>query len=328
MLNNLCLQFNRIGVGSGFIKHKFSDFFLVICAIILFLSAPVQVVEAADTVTFAPTMVSPVWSYYPDGLTPFSDDITSMPGNIDSAIFKNQYFYAPFHGTIETYSNNSMVGGYSYSGTFGVKFAILWDPAEANLRGVNGGKIIAKETYLMVDSVEFVIDGTSYSPFLTKTSVREGTAYYTVKDLYASANNRFLVRIHVSGYSWFDLGRSTRSGIIDRTYVSVNPNVTALDGYSVTGTTSGFKDNLTDFDQSMNEGSSKENQLTDQAFDHINSYEFSDLSSGAGMASALSFYSSVVMAGYTSLGDFKQLFGIVFALIIIVVILRIRRDSS
>lgn len=308
---------------------KLKRFFLTVASTVtlfLFFCIPSF---AADTVTFAPTMVSPVWSYYPDGFTPYSDDITSMPGNLDSAIFKNQYFYAPFHGTIETYSTASMLGGYSYSGTFGIKFAILWDPAEANLRGVNGGEIIAKETYLMVDSVEFVIDGTTYSPFLTKTSVREGTAYYTMKDLYASSNNRFLVRINVSGYSWFDLGRSTRSGIIDRTYVSVNPNVTALDGYSVTGTTSGFKDNLTDFDNSMNEGSQKEDALSNKAIDDINSFEFKDIKDDSSILSSLTFYSSVINLAYGSLGSTVQtLFAVSFGVLIVIFILRIRRDSS
>lgn len=308
---------------------KLKRFFLtVVSTVTLFLFFCIPSL-ASDSVTFTPTMVSPVWSYYPDGFTPYTDDITSMPGKLDDAIFKNQYFYAPFHGEIQTYSDASMLGGYSYSGTFGIKFAILWDPAEASLRGVNGGSIIAKETYLMVDSVEFVIDGTSYSPFLTKTSVREGTAYYTLKDLYASADNRFLVKIHVSGYSWFDLGRSTRSGIIDRTYVQVNPNVTSLSGYSVTGTTSGFKDNLTDFDNSLNEGSQKENALSNKAIGDINSFEFKDIKDDSSILSSLTFYSSVINLAYGSLGSTVQtLFAVSFGVLIVIFILRIRRDSS
>ena len=308
---------------------KFSCFLSAIAVFVTVFAFSCIPSFAADTVTFTPTMVSPVWSYYPDGFTPYSDDITSMPGTLDDAFFKQQYFYAPFHGEIQTYSDNSMLGGYSYSGTFGVKFAITWDPAEANLRGVDGGAIIAKETYLMVDSVEFVIDGTSYSPFLVKTSVREGTAYYTFKDLYASANNRFLVKIHGSGYSWFDLGRSTRSGIIDRTYVQIDPNVTALSGYSATGTTSGFKDNLTNFDNAMNEGSKKEDDLSNKALEDINSFEFKDINDDSSILSSLTFYSSVINLAYGSLGSTVQtLLAVSFGVLIVIFILRIRRDSS
>lgn len=308
---------------------KFSRFLSTISVFVTVFAFSCVPSFAADTVTFVPTMVNPVWSYYPDGFTPFSDDITSMPGTLDDAIFKKQYFYAPFHGEIQTYSDSLMPGGYSYSGTFAIKYGILWDPAVASLRGVDGGKIEAKDTYLMVDSVEFVIDGTSYSPFLTKTSLREGTAYYTLKNLYASANNRFLVKIHVSGYSWFDLGRSTRSGIIDRTYVQIDPNVTSLSGYSVTGTTSGFKDNLTDFDNSMSEGSQKEDTLTNKAFGDINSFEFKDIKDDSSILSSLTFYSSVINLAYGSLGStVRTLFAVSFGVLIVIFILRIRRDSS
>lgn len=80
------------------------------------------------------------------------------------------------------------------------------------------------------------------------------------------------------------------------------------------------------FDDQMSEGSSKENNLTSFALTNVDSFELSDPSSGSGMASALSFYSAVVTAGYVSLGDFQNLFVISLVIIVIMVLLRIRRN--
>lgn len=284
---------------------------------------------ASNTVDFRPTMANPLWSYYPGEFSFYKDNIRSIPGKIDNSYYSQDTVYAPFDGIVESYSNQSMLGGYSYSGTFAVNFSINYDDAMANITG-SGTKIEAKSTWAQVDKVEFVIDGNTYSPFLTKTSLTSGTAYLNVKDLYASADNRFIVKVYLSGYSWFNIGSSDHHGYIDRTYVQVNPNVSWVsNSYVIHGTTSGFKDNLTNFDNSMNEGSQKEDALTDKAIGDVNSFEFKDIKDDSSILSSLTFYSSVINLAYGSLGgSIQTLFAISFGVLIVIFILRIRRDSS
>ena len=284
---------------------------------------------AADSVDFKPTLYNPTWSYYPGDFSFYKDNIRIIPGEIDNSYYSQDTVYSPFDGLVESYSNQSMLGGYSYSGTFAVKFSINFDNAIANITG-SGTKIESKSTWMQVNKVEFVIDGNTYSPFLTKTSLTSGTAYLNVKDLYASADNRFIVRVYVSGYSWFNTGSSDHHGFIDRTYVQVNPNVSWVsDSYVIHGTTSGFKDNLTNFDNAMQEGSKKEDTLSNKAIGDINSFEFKDIKDDSSILSSLTFYSSVINLAYGSLGSTVQtLFAVSFGVLIVIFILRIRRDSS
>lgn len=289
---------------------------------------------AADTVEFYPQFANPKWNYYIDSIQPYSDAITLQNGSSADTVFSDQYVYTTFKGTIESYSTTSMLGGYSYSGTLGIKFLASFPYATATLdNGATVGTTTAKPnsvTYGQVDSVELIIDGTSYSPFLTKTALNEGVCYYTVKDLYASADNRVIVRLHVSGYTVFDLGRANTHHALDRVFVKCEPNVySAGSAYKLRGTTSGFKDNLSDFDNSMNEGSQKENVLTDKAIGDVNSFEFKDINDDSSILSSLTFYSSVINLAYGSLGGTIQtLLGISFGVLIVIFILRIRRDSS
>lgn len=284
---------------------------------------------AADTVDFRPTLYNPTWSYYPGEFSFYKDNIRGIPGNIDTAYYSRDIVYAPFDGVVESYSNESMLGGYSYTGTFAVNFSINYDNAIANITG-SGTKIESKSTWAQVDRVEFIIDGNTYNPFLTKTSLTSGVAYLNVKDLYASADNRFIVKVYLSGYSWFNIGSTDNHGFIDRTYVQVNPNVSWVsNSYLIHGTTSGFKDNLTNFDQSMNEGSQKEDALTDKAIGDVNSFEFKEIKDDSSILSSLTFYSSVISLAYGSLGGTIQtLLAISFGVLIVIFILRIRRDSS
>lgn len=289
---------------------------------------------AADTVEFYPEFANPKWNYYIDSVQPYSDGITLEKGSVADSVFSDQYVYTTFKGTIESYSTTSMLGGYSYSGTLGIKFLASFPYATATLdNGTTVGTTTAvpnSVTYGQVDSVELIIDGTSYSPFLTKTALNEGVFYYTVKDLYASADNRVIVRLHVSGYTVFDLGRANTHHALERVYVKCEPNVFSNgSSYKLHGTTSGFKDNLSDFDNSMNEGSQKEDALSNKAIEDINSFEFKDIKDDSSILSSLTFYSSVINLAYGSLGSTIQtLFAVSFGVLIVIFILRIRRDSS
>lgn len=99
--------------------------------------------------------------------------------------------------------------------------------------------------------------------------------------------------------------------------------------FGVTGTTTGFNDNLGNFNDSMTEGSQKENNLTDKALGDLNSFEFKDIKDDSSILSSLTFYSSVINLAYGSLGSTIQtLFAVSFGVLIVIFILRIRRDSS
>lgn len=95
-----------------------------------------------------------------------------------------------------------------------------------------------------------------------------------------------------------------------------------------TNNSDAFNSHQSDFSSAYDTAQATEDSFTSSAFNNVNSFDFFDPSSGSGMASALSFYSAVVTAGYTSLGDFKNLFIISLVIIVIMVLLRIRRDSS
>lgn len=313
---------------------KFSRFLTTIAVFMTVFAFSCIPSFAADTVDFYPEFANPKWNYYIDSIQPYSDGITFENGSAADSVFSDQYVYTTFKGTIESYSTASMLGGYSYSGTFGIKFLASFPYATATLDdGSTVGTTTAKPnsvTYGQVDSVELIVDGTSYSPFLTKTSLNEGVCYYTVKDLYVSANNRVIVRLHVSGYTVFDLGRANTHHALDRVYIKCEPNVYSVgSAYTLQGTTSGFKDNLSNFDNSMNEGTQKEDALSDKAIGDINSFEFKDIKDDSSILSSLTFYSSVINLAYGSLGSTVQtLFAVSFGVLIVIFILRIRRDSS
>lgn len=319
MISEFCLQFNSMRAGSGSGCRKLSELFLVLCAIILFLGAPVQVVEAASTVTFIPEWQQTSYYYTVDRIIPARNHDSAGDWN-DFYIFWSGYSYA--------YSSNKLEGGYTYNGYVAVDYDVL-----CNTTFGTSSHFTGKTDNLTVLTPTLIFDNSTLpNSWNERRGDSSGRTWFLFKDLYVSGTDRVLFRFDFKGYTYvrnINMAVDHNFGIPDFK-VNIQTDVIKYkpESYSLIGTTEGFNDNLTDFDNSMQQGSNAENNLTDTALGHINSYEFSDLSSGSGMASALSFYSSVVMAGYTSLGDFKQLFGIVFALIIIVVILRIRRDSS
>lgn len=313
---------------------RFSRFLTTIAVFVFAFAFSCIPSFAAETVEFYPEFANPKWNYYIDSIQPYSDGITLQNGSSADSVFSDQYVYTTFRGIIESYSTASMLGGYSYCGTLGIKFSAIFPYATATLdNGANVGTTTSKPnsvTYGQVDSVELIIDGTSYSPFLTKTALNEGTFYYTVKDLYASADNRVIVRLHVSGYSVFDLGRANTHHALERVFVKCEPHVYSVgSSYKLRGTTSGFKDNLSDFDNSMNEGSQKEDALSNKAIGDVNSFEFKDIKDDSSILSSLTFYSSVINLAYGSLGgSIQTLIAISFGVLIVIFILRIRRDSS
>lgn len=319
MLNKLCLQFNSMRAGSGSGCRKFSELFLVLCAIILFIATPVQVVEAAS-VSFSPTWRDSTFTFVPEVSDSLASGIYEQgSGTGTYYTYNSNWFY--YSGTVTCSSAELLQAGYTYGGNMNVGYTIT----SSFVGGVTHDlQLIGNHCY--VTRVEVLIDGAPKEAFLGSSAL-SGDFWFPFSNTQVSTSaTRMQVRFYVRGMALIATSRaSIATAVIPRVDLKM---VLTTKSASITGKSEGFNDNINSFDQSMDAGSSAENNLTDTALDHINGYEFSDLSSGAGMASALSFYSSVVMAGYTSLGDFKQLFGIVFALIIIVVILRIRRDSS
>lgn len=283
---------------------------------------------AADTVNFTPDWYAPKWNFRP---TSISSETYYVTGNENSSqitqtIMRKRY-YVNWEGVLSCYTNNSVSGGYSYSGTLGLHFSgSANDFSPSTISGFSSGR-----SYGSIYKVGIVIDGQEYQPFLTKTALDEGTCYLTIKDLYASATNRMLVNLYFSGYTVYETSSASQySPALDNFYVSFDPLLeNAGSAYFLTGTTAGFNDNLNDFNSGMNQGSQKENNLSDKAIEDINSFEFKDIKDDSSILSSLTFYSSVINLAYGSLGSTVQtLFAVSFGVLIVIFILRIRRDSS
>lgn len=98
-------------------------------------------------------------------------------------------------------------------------------------------------------------------------------------------------------------------------------------GNSDAGNTAEYNSDLNSFNNQMASGEATESTLTDTAYLNIDSFEYEPLSSD-GMTSALTFYTAVVGAGYSSLADFQILWKISLTIIVIMVLLRIRGRGS
>lgn len=307
---------------------KFSRFLTTIVVFVTVFAFSCMPIFAADTVDFAPTWYAPTWNFR----------INSLEAGIGRKLDGTSYTYgnggaiAFWNGTVTAYTNNQLSGGYSYSGTLAVNF-------NATFNTVISGTIPSykvNSTYGSVTSVEFVIDGQSYQPFLTKTSLTGGTAYFTVKDLYVSTTSRVLLNVNFSGYTNLLPADASGNGALETNvfhlsnlYVGCTPSVTVNGSYVMHGTTSGFNDNINKFDDAMNEGTQKEDSLSNKAIGDINSFEFKDIKDDSSILSSLTFYSSVINLAYGSLGSTVQtLFAVSFGVLIVIFILRIRRDSS
>lgn len=292
-------QFKIFRSGSSSQRSLLSKLFPVLCAIIIICSP--STAYAADRVTFIPTFFSPT-SYQTCTLMTHSE--IHVPGTSSYARIQDK----AFSGCAVSYTTNILQGGYSYSGTLGVNVSLS----------------IANMNFYNIDSVSFIIDNQEYFPFCVQNNSTSLTAYLSLNALYVSSSSRILVRTYWHGTNYYNSDSSTSTMPAEISYICTATNVS--DSYRLTGTTSGFVDDISSFDDQMTEGSSKENNLTGSALTNVDSFELADPSSGSGMASALSFYSAVVTAGYVSLGDFQNLFVISLVIIVIMVLLRIRRS--
>lgn len=296
-------RFKIFRSGSSSQRSLLSKLFPVLCAIIIFCSP--LTAYAADTVTFVPEFFNPT-NYTTVVSVNTSEATLGTPVNGSNYV---RYMHAQYSGRACSYTTASLPGGYSYSGTLGIKTTLS----------------VPKLGVYSIDSVVFVIDNQEYYPFCTQSNNTTVQAYLSVKDLVVSSSSRILVYTYWHGY---DSANSIASDSnAPKTSITFSSTVTMLgSGYKLEGTTSGFVDDISSFDDQMTEGSSKENNLTSSALTNVDSFELADPSSGSGMASALSFYSAVVTAGYVSLGDFQNLFIISLVIIVIMVLLRIRRS--
>ena len=274
---------------------------------------------AVETSHWTPYFVNPKWSAYPGTFTIYDDGITQE----SNATFTNRYVYASFDSMIESYSDDSLPGGFTYNGTIGFSVSLSVPSATVNFTDLTSFTGYSN-LWAMIDKVEVVIDGQTYVPFLTKTALDKATAYLTVNDLYVTTSSRVLVRVYWSGYSVIELGRANTHKAPYRVYATAYSGVVSLgSNYSLNGTTEGFKDNLGDFNDQLNQGEATEKTLTDSAFTNMDSAtnDFF-VNPSADVLAGAAFYVTCVTSLYNNLGSFKYVITAILTFIILRFIFR------
>lgn len=244
-------------------------------------------------------------------------------------------------------------GIYRYSGSFGLLFPesvrhkyltgvvnvlFQYDPNNSMI-----GATSYESSSLVTEYSSGITDGSA--TVLQYGNNTSGLAYaHIVFNDYFAAENTFYFNIKAS---------SVVKGSVSRTpaeynsggYASIRPRLVltgadfAVDSALITvrddsqtqipNNYDDFQNDLSSFDSQMNAGSTQEGTLSDKALGDINSYEFKDLKDDSSILSSLTFYTSVINLAYASLDSTIQtLFVVSFGVLIVIFILRIRRDSS
>ena len=317
---------------------KFSRFLSAIAVFVTVFAFSCMPAFAAQTVTFVPEWEQTSFYYSIDSIMPLqvggngtisfnnSGSPTHYNGTYNE-IYKNHDYYVFWSGSSYAYSSNKLQGGYSYSGYVAVDYSAAFTSIFGTSQHFN-----SHTDYVSVTDPVLVFDNSTLpDSWNERTSDTSGKTWFLFKDLYVNATDRMLFRFDFKGYTLVRAGSNSGGYPLEDFSVNVVTDVSSYkpDSYSLTGTTEGFNDNLTDFDNAMNEGSKKENDLSDKAIGDINSFEFKDINDDSSILSSLTFYSSVINLAYGSLGSTIQtLFAISFGVLIVIFILRIRRDSS
>lgn len=248
--------------------------------------------------------------------SPTSNTITGSIKGLNS----DNYFY---NGYVTCNSTSLVPSGYEYSGNMNVDYDlnVSLDQTTIDVTKFNYRVDLYpyKVTLILGDQeIEGQIGNSDSGDFWMPFS----GVHVTTSD------TRMKIRIYYTAQVWI-YNKSDENN-----YFNMAPHVKVSmflsnKAFQVTGSTTGFNDNLNNFDDSMNEGSQKENVLTDKAIGDVNSFEFKDIKDDSSILSSLTFYSSVINLAYGSLGSTIQtLFAVSFGVLIVVFILRIRRDSS
>lgn len=317
---------------------KFNRFLTTIAVFVTVFAFSCMPSFAADTVTFIPEWNQTSFYYSIDNVVPvqvggngsisFNNSSSSTHYNgTYNEFYKNNDYYVFWSGSSYAYSANKLQGGYSYSGYVAVDYNAVFTSIFGNSEHFN-----SRTDYVSVTDPVLVFDNSTLpNSWNERISDTSGKTWFLFKDLYVNATDRMLFRFDFKGYTLVRAGLNSGGFPLEDFNVNVITDVLSYkpESYSLTGTTAGFNDNLSDFDNSMNEGSNKENVLTDKAIGDINSFEFKDIKDDSSILSSLTFYSSVINLAYGSLGGTIQtLFAISFGVLIVIFILRIRRDSS
>lgn len=299
---------------------KLNRFFCAIAVFVTVFAFLCMPSFAADSVTFIPEWQQTSYYYTVDRIVPARLHDSGGDWN-DYYIFWSGYSYA--------YSSNKLAGGYTYNGYVAVDYDVT-----CNTSFATSNHFTNKTDNLTILTPTLVFDNSSMpNSWNERRGETQGRTWFLFKDLYVSATDRVLFRFDFKGYTYvrnINMAVDHNFGIPDFK-VNIQTDVIQYrpESYSLTGTTEGFNDNLSNFNNSMNEGNQKENALSNKAIGDINSFEFKDIKDDSSILSSLTFYSSVINLAYGSLGGTIQtLFAISFGVLIVIFILRIRRDSS
>lgn len=248
-----------------------------------------------------------------------SPTTNTITGNIKSLNSSN-YFY---NGYVTCNSTSLVPAGYEYSGNMNVDYDLNTFVDDSSLDTTKFNYRINLYTYkvsmiLGDQEVEGQIGNSDSGDFWMPFS----GVHVTTPD------TRMKIRIYYTAHLWV-YNKSDQNNYFNMApHINVNMFLSNK-SFRVIGKTTGFNDNLGNFNNSMAEGSQKENVLTDKAIGDVNAFEFKDIKDDSSILSSLTFYSSVINLAYGSLGGTIQtLFAISFGLLILIFILRIRRDSS
>lgn len=317
---------------------RFSHFLCLIAVFVTVFAFSCIPSFAAETLTYIPEWEQTSYYYSIDSIVPvqvggngtisFNNSASSTHYNgTYNEIYKNNDYYVFWHGSSYAYSTNKLQGGYSYSGYLAIEYSAIFDSIFGTSSHFN-----SHTDYVSVTDPVLVFDNSTLPNCNNvRSSDTGGKTWFIFKDLYVNGTDRMLFRFDFKGYTLVRAGLSSGGYPLEDFNIKVTTDVKTYrpQDYSITGTTAGFKDNLTDFDNAMNEGSKKENVLSDKAISDVNSFEFKDINDDSSILSSLTFYSSVITLAYGSLGGTIQtLLTISFGLLIVIFILRIRRDSS
>lgn len=248
--------------------------------------------------------------------SPTTNTITGSIKSLNSA----NYFY---NGYVTCNSTSLVTAGYEYYGNMNVDYDlnVFVDTSSLDTTKFNYRINLYPYKVCMIlgdQEVEGQIGSSSSGDFWMPFS----GVHVTTPD------TRMKIRIYYTAHLWVYNKSDQNNYFTMAPHINVNMFL-ANKSFAVSGTTTGFNDNLGNFNDSMTEGSQKENNLTDKAFGDINSFEFKDIKDDSSILSSLTFYSSVINLAYGSLGSTIQtLFAVSFGVLIVIFILRIRRDSS
>lgn len=317
---------------------KFRRYFLSLIVFVFVFSLHTFPSFASNTVTFVPDWQQTSFYYTIDSIMPvqvggngtisFNNASSSTHYNgTYNELYKNNDYYVFWSGSSYAYSSNKLEGGYSYSGYVAVDYSAVFTSIFGTSQHFN-----SHTDYVSVTNPTLVFDNSTLpNSWNERTSDTKGKVWFLFKDLYVNGTDRVLFKFDFKGYTLVRAGLNSGGYPLEDFNVNVITDILSYkpDSYSLTGTTEGFNDNLTDFDNSMNQGAQKENNLSDKAIGDINSFEFKDIKDDSSILSSLTFYSSVINLAYGSLGSTVQtLFAVSFGILIVIFILRIRRDSS